>query len=388
MPHGDIRVGIAGLGGAARLVTPYFDRVPGVALAGAADLRPEARAAFTAEFGAPAFDSVAALAAAGDIDAIWIETPNHLHCEHALTAIAAGKHVICAKPIGVTLDECDRMIAAADRAGVRLLQGHSKIFDAPIRAMRELIAGGRLGRAIQIDSWLFNDWLQRPRLAEELDERAGGGLVMRQGPHMFDIACYLAGARARSVRAIAGRWDPHFDCAGNFTALLDFESGAAATISVNGYGYFDGAELTCNIDGIGAIGPDPRARAQRPRRTGPLPPERKYVEAAKPGATPSVKAGDKQPFFGLTIVACERGVIRQSPDGLLVYSEAGCEEVRLPPNPGRAAELIELRDALAQKRAVFPDGRWGKATLEACLAVLESARLGAEIKLRCQVAAP
>ena len=76
------------------------------------------------------------------------------------------------------------------------------------------------------------------------------------------------------------------------------------------------------------------------------------------------------PFFGLTIVSCERGVIRQSPDGLYLYTEAGCEEVAVPPNPERVAELTELRDALREQRTVFPDGRWGAATLEVCLAIL------------------
>ena len=94
------------------------------------------------------------------------------------------------------------------------------------------------------------------------------------------------------------------------------------------------------------------------------------------------------PFFGLTIVSCERGVIRQSPDGLYIYDEDGCTEVPVPPNPERAAELFALRDALRDHKSVFPDAQWGAATLEACLAILESARSGKEVALTRQVPSP
>ena len=80
------------------------------------------------------------------------------------------------------------------------------------------------------------------------------------------------------------------------------------------------------------------------------------------------------PFAGLTIVSCEHGVMRQSPEGLYLYTDDGREEISIPPHQGRAAELIELRDALAEDRGVFPNGEWGKATLEICLADSLSAR--------------
>jgi len=60
----------------------------------------------------------------------------------------------------------------------------------------------------------------------------------------------------------------------------------------------------------------------------------------------------------------------------------------VPPNPERAAELVALRDAVANGRGVFPDGHWGKATVEVCLAILESARTGAEITLKHQIPVP
>ena len=389
VPSPELRLGILGLGAASALVLPWLDKAPGVRFVAAADIRPEARKAFTRAHGLPAFDSLDSLCRHGDIDIVWIETPNHLHCEHTLEAIAHGKHVICAKPMGVTLDECERMIAAADRAGVRLLQGHSRVLDPPVMAMKRVIDSGRLGNVIQIDTWMYNDWLQRPRLPEELDTARGGGIVLRQGPHQMDIVRFIAGGEATSLRARAARRDPHFDTEGDYSVLMDFANGVSASIVLNGYGWFDVTELTWNIGTLGETVPDAGTRKPRPRRTRPLDPAEKY-NAATAADTLALnrKPAGGMPFFGLTIVNCERGAIRQSPAGIYVYSAAGREEIILPPTTGRAAELIEMRDAIATGRPAFPDGRWGLATLEACLAILDSSRLGRDVTLAHQAPAP
>lgn len=387
MPSSDskktLRVGLAGLGAVSAQLLRGFAACEGVVLAAAADLRPEARADFIRRYDRPAFDDVEALCRAPDIDAVWIATPNHLHAAHTILAVQNGKHVFCEKPVAIMLEECDRMIAAAERAGVQIVAAHSKIFDTPIQAMRRLIASGRLGGLVQINSLMFNDWLQRPRVSAELDTARGGGVVFRQAPHLVDILRYLGGGMLRSVRAVAGKRDPHFDTEGNFGALLIFESGAVATIGFGGYGYFDVTELSW---GIGVYGDrkEPGA-ARRPRRTGATTPEDKAVNPAFPISPAAPGLQKRMPFFGLTVASCERGVIRQSPDGLFVYDQNGCEEIAVPPNPERAAELAALRDALREGRRVFPDERWGTATLEACLAILQSSRSGREVMLSRQI---
>jgi phthalate 4,5-cis-dihydrodiol dehydrogenase len=87
-------------------------------------------------------------------------------------------------------------------------------------------------------------------------------------------------------------------------------------------------------------------------------------------------------------VSCENGDIRQSPDGLFVYTIEGMREVPCAPSQGRGAELLELYEAITEDRAVFPDGRWGKATLEVVLAILQSSREKREIALSHQIAYP
>ena len=97
----------------------------------------------------------------------------------------------------------------------------------------------------------------------------------------------------------------------------------------------------------------------------------------------------KQPFFGFTLVSCERGDIRQTPGGLFVYGENEKREIPLPAGSrGREAEVEELYNAVMHNRPVFHDGRWGAATLEVCLAILDSAEKRREIFLSHQVPSP
>src|SRR5205814_10419508 len=125
-----------------------------------------------------------------------------------------GKHVICEKPMAVTLDQAREMVAAVERNGVRYVQGHSRIFDAPIRKMREVVSGGELGRVIQINTWEFKPWLSgQPRLPSELDFNVGGGVLYRQVPHQFDIVRGIGGGVVKRLRALAGRCDSSFPAA-------------------------------------------------------------------------------------------------------------------------------------------------------------------------------
>src|SRR5207253_234403 len=93
-------------------------------------------------------------------------------------------------------------------------------------------------------------------------------------------------------------------------------------------------------------------------------------------------------FYGLTVVSCERGDMRQSPDGLFVYEDEGRREVPVPVRGSeRDAELDCLYEAWRNDRPLpSHDGRWGKATLEVCLAIRESSRLRQEVLLKHQVA--
>ena len=89
------------------------------------------------------------------------------------------------------------------------------------------------------------------------------------------------------------------------------------------------------------------------------------------------------------MVSCQRGDIRQTPDGVKIYGETEQREISLPAGSrGREAEVEELYDAVVNGRPVFHGGRWGAVTLEVCLAMLESAKERKEIYLSHQVPSP
>jgi phthalate 4,5-cis-dihydrodiol dehydrogenase len=323
------------------------------------------------------YDNITQMCGSEKIDAVWIATPSEFHAEHVITALERGKHVICEKPMALSLSDCDRMIEAAEKKKSILLM-HSKAIDPPIVKMREVIDSAELGRVIQINTWSYKGWLKSARLPSELDSAKGGGVLFRQGPHQVDIVRAVGGGGVRSVRATAGKWHPRFDTEGNFTAMLEFEDGTPATLVFNGYGFFDTTELTWGI-GEGGY----QTSRQENHQADPQAPVEASVRYAMPLRAQSRRhVGErKQPIYGLTLVSCEKGDMRQSPDGVYLYTEKGCREIPCPTFLDRGEALLKLVEAVTERRPVVTDGQWGRATLEVLLAILQSSREQREITL-------
>jgi phthalate 4,5-cis-dihydrodiol dehydrogenase len=238
-----VRIGLAGLGTAGRSLPQAVAKTEGYVFAAGADVRQEAREQYQTEFGIPTFESVAAMCEMRELEAVYVATPNPYHAEHAITALESGKHVMVEKPMALTLADCDRMIAAAERSRRKLMVAHTRSFNPPIRTMREIVSSGKLGQVTQVHTLRYSPWLLRPREPVEINTELGGGVCYRQAPHQVDIARLLGGGLVRSVRAHAGRWSPENATEGNYSALLQFENGGTATLIYDGYGYFDDREL-------------------------------------------------------------------------------------------------------------------------------------------------
>jgi len=394
-----IRLGIAGVGIAALQVLRDLQKLANeIELTALADLRRDNMEHFVALLGKPVamFDNVEELCRSKLVDAIWVATPNAYHAEHTIMAAQNGKHVICEKPMAVTLEQCQAMVEAVERNRIKYAQGHSKAYDTPIQRIGAIVRSGELGRVIHIQTWNYNDWMIRALMPGEVDTEQGTGVIFRQGPHQTDIVRYIGGAKLRSVRAVAGRWAPNFPkCEGNYTALLEFENGTGATMVFDGYGYFDSTELTWSIGESGLESLNAESLVPRYRPKGPISAEEKFamVRAGNPygyGAGSGWKKDGPlhNPMFGLTVVSCENGVIRQSPDGLFVYDKDGRHEIKVPASRGRAAELFDLYQAIVEDRPTMLDVRWGMATAEVCLAILQSSREHRDIALTYQTEAP
>jgi phthalate 4,5-cis-dihydrodiol dehydrogenase len=402
-----LRMGFAGLSMDATKVLTQIAGLPNVKLTAAADAkRTAALDRFSAEFGAETYDTIEKLCQSPSVDAVYIATAPALHAEHSIIAAKHGKHVIVEKPMALSLDDAERMNDAAEKHGIKLLCGHTHSFDAPVRKMREIVRSGELGKLWMIHNWNYNEFMYRRFTNEDL--AATYGILLNQVPHQVDIVRLIGGGMVKSVRAVTGVWDSLRTSEGAAACFVQFED-AVATIVYNGRGYFDTAELFWWIgEGGQPRAPDTNLKARRNLRKLAGADRDARIEELKEremryGAkgladVPSHHGWEQtsprtartevhQPFFGLTLVSCERGDIRQSPDGLIVYGEEGKKEIAVARGVrGRQAEINELCDAVFNNGPLFHDGRWGEATLEVCLGIIDSARHGKERALSHQVA--
>jgi phthalate 4,5-cis-dihydrodiol dehydrogenase len=386
-----VALGIAGLGMAGAVMVRAAHAHPGINIVAAADPYPAPREAFKRDFNAPTYEDIRGLCDDATVEAIYIATPHQFHSEHARLAAEAGKHIILEKPMALTLADCDTIIGAVDRAGVVLIVGHTHAFDPTIRAMRRIIASGEIGTLGMIAAWNYTNFLYRPRRPEELDTSRGGGIMFNQVPHQIDVARLLGGGLVRSVRAQVTVLDPARPTEGSCIGFLDFENGAAASLVYSGYDFFDSDEWHFWINERGAPKPPGqhgaarRALAEQKREETRLRVER-FAYGADGGQAPA-----HQPHFGIMIVTCSGGELRASADGVLLYDANGMREIPVSLGQGfsgRGEVLDDLYRALRSGVRPTHDGRWGKATVEVALALLQSGHERREIMLHYQVAVP
>jgi phthalate 4,5-cis-dihydrodiol dehydrogenase len=251
-----------------------------------------------------------------------------------------------------------------------------------------LICSGEFGRLGMILALNYSDFLMRPRRPEELDTTQGGGITFNQVMHQIEIVRTLGGGLVRSVRACAGSLEKSRPTEGHCSALLEFEDGASATLLLSAYDFFDSDEFHYWISEGGTDKPcdrhgasrqilfrDPDSEPERQRDLGyggrRLPIEQPYL-----------------PHFGVLIVTCERGDLRLSPNGITIYGVDGVREIAVERGlgrPGQGDTLDALWAAMREGRRDFHDARWGKASLEVALAIVQSAKERREIMLQHQV---
>lgn len=403
-----LRIGIVGIGGAAVNMLPAFKRNPQFRIAAAADLDVEILARFRSDFpGTETFQSVEAMAACADLDLIYIATPSVLHAEHARLALEGGKHVLIEKPMAVTLDEADAMIAAADANGVLLGVNVKHSFEPRVLRIREFVRSGELGKLRMLHSWRYVDWLYRPRTEEELTPGWGSGILWRQGPHQLDIVRTICGGMLRTIRGSCQTFDPERRVTGAYTALLEFEDGTVASAVCSGYDHFDSQSLVYGFDGD-ATTTDParHARARRELKSHSAEPgwEAKAAAAERYGGgregggpvdKPNRTAGDQASGSsgprggwlsgGPLIASFERADIRLSGTGLAIDADDRQWRIEFPRGwDGRDGRLVSFYHAIINGAPMPADGRWGKATQEALVALQQSSDSRAEVPLKYQ----
>jgi phthalate 4,5-cis-dihydrodiol dehydrogenase len=255
--------------------------------------------------------------------------------------------------------------------------------------MAKLVQSGALGRLGMILAFNYTDFLYRPRRPEELDTARGGGITFNQVSHQIEIARLVGGGKVRSVRANAAILDPTRPSEGNCNAFLEFENGASASLIYSSYDFFDSDEF----HGWVAEGGNPKAPGsthgtmRKRLQSGAVAEADLQKDLGYGGRNLPTEQPDL-PHFGTVIATCEKGDVRLVGNNLLVYGVDGLREVpveRGPGRPGHGDALDALWAAVRDGRRSPHTARWGKATLEVALAVLQSSRERREVTLAHQV---
>ena len=205
------------------------------ALRAIVDTDPQRATALAAQYGCDGMTDFQRVLERADVAVVAIGTPNHLHAPMTRAAITAGKHVFVEKPMALTLDDCDSMIAAARAAGVKLLVGQTQHFFANNIRAHQIISAGELGQLAMLSDTWYKPFGIEQRLPWFLDRAFGGGMWHMNGAHMVDRMLWFAGSPVVAVKAWIG--SPLLQQASDDAAMvfLQHASGLCSTIVHAGY---------------------------------------------------------------------------------------------------------------------------------------------------------
>ncbi|HEY3072708.1 MAG TPA: Gfo/Idh/MocA family oxidoreductase [Candidatus Limnocylindrales bacterium] len=208
--------------------------VPEIEITAIADVNLEAARRLGAELGGVrAFADYEAAISAPGVDAVLVAVSSVHHRPVVEAAAAAGRDILCEKPLALTMADTDAMLAEVSRAGVRLQVGLMRRHDPEYVRARERIAAGELGRPRLFNSRQYDT---DPAPAGFLDPAVSGGILVDMGIHEFDAARYLLADEVTEVSAMGGLVDPAFaglDDADVAVVGLRFASGALGSVELS-----------------------------------------------------------------------------------------------------------------------------------------------------------
>lgn len=229
MPKRLVNLGVIGAGGiASRKTIPGMLRAKNCRLVAVMD--PVNIERIAREFGVPnAYRRETDLLAHADVEAVYIASPVYCHARQVRLAATAGKHILCEKPLAKNLKEAETAVAACRKYGVVLQEGYMMKFHGAHTKIKELVDEGRLGKIVymraQLSCWyppIKGAWRQDPKTG-------GGGSLIDMATHLYDLLEHFAGP-VRRIVALTSRLVQNYKSEDASTTLLEFESGAHATV--------------------------------------------------------------------------------------------------------------------------------------------------------------
>ncbi len=269
-----IRIAVVGAGAIAQVAhLPSLRRLPGVEVAAICDNDLSKAQALAARFEVKeTFDDIEEVLKYARADAVAICTPNHLHEIHVVSALAAGVHVLCERPLALTVAGVERVLQASEKYGKRVMVGMNHRFRSDVQAVRGFLAGGDIGQLQAIRGGWYTFQPSRQVIGWRLRrQEAGGGAFLDLGLQLLDLGLWLAGwpaAKRVAAHTTGSSKDGVEDLA---TALVVCENGVSLSIDVS-WRHMGGRALLVRPGGDERLGEraaaanfqgDPRQRERR-----------------------------------------------------------------------------------------------------------------------------
>lgn len=229
-----VRTAIIGCGKVGHLHAAALQELPESDFVAVCDSSLERAQAFASQYGTPtAFSDPAEMFRTARVEAVMLCTPHPLHAAHAVIAAEHGVHILVEKPLAASLADCDRMIAAARKGGVKLGVVSQRRFFEPVLRMKAAIDAGKIGKPI-LGTFLMLSWRDAAYYASDpwrgKWDTEGGGVLVNQSPHQLDMLQWLMGP----IEEISGYWanlsHPFVEVEDTAVATIRFRSGALGSI--------------------------------------------------------------------------------------------------------------------------------------------------------------
>ena len=246
-----IRLAIIGSGNIAQVHAAAISEIPQVQLVAVCSRNRAKAESLIGTSGAQIFPTVRELLEGSEIDGVLIATPSGLHAESAIPAMRAGKHVLCEKPLEISTNRVNHMLAEAEQAGVILGGFFPLRCGAGARAIKRTALAGRFGQLTFLSARI--KWWRDQKYYSDSDWRGtweldGGGALMNQGIHAVDLLQWIGGA-PREVSAFASTLAHQtLEVEDTLTAAIRFEDGCLGSISA-ATSCYPGLDLCLEVSG-------------------------------------------------------------------------------------------------------------------------------------------
>jgi UDP-N-acetyl-2-amino-2-deoxyglucuronate dehydrogenase len=322
-------------------------------LAAVCDENPDTAKAAGEKYGVPYFTELSAMMDGVAFDVLNVCTPSGLHAKQGVLGANAGKHIVCEKPIDVSLEAADALIDACEKNNVKLVVISQHRYSTGIRALRKFLDEGQLGTLCYAES--VTKWYRSQQYYDSGGWRGtwdldGGGALMNQGVHYVDQLRWAMGPVKSVTATMATRAHERIEVEDVVTASIEFENGAVGTLLAS-TAMYPGYAQALEVYGTGGTVIVENSRL-------------KHAQLA--GSSPLVKNFEKQNV----------DTNEETPAAGPANAAADPTQISLD---GHVEHLKDLLGAIRENRETFMNGREARAALELIVGVYRAAKTGERV---------